>query len=117
MERLPEAVSIFILPPNPHVLEKRLRNRSQAEGVTQEAVIAKRLSNASAELSEIGKYKYALVNDVLDEAAAEMRAIVLKEREPIEPESAAVTCLTRNESPRLLAALASFGVHPTHVSD
>jgi len=112
MQRLPAAVSIFILPPSPQVLEMRLRNRSQAEGMTQEAVIAKRLSNARAELSEIGKYKYALVNDVLDLAATEMRAIVLTERDPASPEPPAATCLTRNASPRLLSALASFGVHP-----
>jgi guanylate kinase len=116
MQRLPEAVSIFILPPNPHVLETRLRNRSQAEGMTQEAVIAKRLSNASAELSEIGKYKYALVNDVLDEAAAEMRAIVLEERgDDSESGPKAESCLTRSRSPRLVSALASFGVHPEQV--
>jgi len=112
MKRLPEAVSIFILPPSPEVLEMRLRNRSQAEGVTQETVIATRLLNARAEVGKIAKYKYALVNDVLDFAATEMRAIVLTERDPASPEPAAATCLTRNASPRLLAALASFGVHP-----
>ena len=31
MERMPEAVSIFIMPPSPQVLEMRLRNRSEAE--------------------------------------------------------------------------------------
>ena len=31
MQKMPEAVSIFILPPNPQVLEMRLRNRSEAE--------------------------------------------------------------------------------------
>ena len=33
MEKLPEAVSIFILPPSPKVLEMRLRNRSEAENM------------------------------------------------------------------------------------
>src|SRR5579875_2663570 len=50
MRKAPEAVSIFILPPSPQVLELRLRNRSQAEGVTQEAVIERRLSQARNEL-------------------------------------------------------------------
>src|ERR1700709_32728 len=36
MKKLPEAVSIFILPPSPQVLERRLRNRSEAEHVTAE---------------------------------------------------------------------------------
>jgi guanylate kinase len=116
MERLPGAVSIFILPPSPEVLEMRLRNRSQAEGVTQEAVIATRLSNAKGELLKLSDYKYALVNDVLDHAAAEMRAIVLEERgEDAEAAEIAAACLTRQRSARLNAALESFGVHAGQV--
>ena len=34
--KMPEAVSIFVLPPNPKVLRTRLRNRSRAEGVVNE---------------------------------------------------------------------------------
>ena len=80
MKRLPEAVSIFILPPSPEVLEMRLRNRSEAEHMTSEAVIERRLSQARKELEQVWGYKYALVNDVLDQAVSEMRAIVLYER-------------------------------------
>ena len=116
MESLPEAVSIFILPPSPKVLEKRLRNRSQAEGMTQESVIETRLKQARSELSMIGHYKYALVNDALDEAASEMRAIVLQERNGFQDSGQAATCLTRSASPRLYSALASFDVHPGQVS-
>src|ERR1700678_3802336 len=54
MDELPEAVSIFILPPSPEVLERRLRNRSQAEGVHDEAVIAARLKQARQELTHLG---------------------------------------------------------------
>jgi guanylate kinase len=116
MQRLPDAVSIFILPPSPEVLEMRLRNRSQAEGMTQEAVIATRLNNARSELLKIGDYKYALVNDVLDHAAAEMRAIVLEERgEHMQGGPDAASCLTRSRSSRLTTALASFGVHTEQV--
>src|ERR1700726_1439842 len=39
MKELPGAASIFILPPSPEVLEMRLRNRSQAERMTEESVI------------------------------------------------------------------------------
>src|SRR6201996_8029239 len=39
MDKVPEAISIFILPPSPQVLELRLRNRSRAEGAVQEDVI------------------------------------------------------------------------------
>src|SRR6185437_893842 len=102
MSKLPAAVSIFILPPSPQVLEMRLRNRSQAEHVTSEAVIEGRLAEARNELNRIGDYKYALVNDVLDEAVAEMRAIVLFERgERDGVGKLAASCRTNAASPRL----------------
>jgi guanylate kinase len=109
MKKLPEAVSIFILPPSPQVLEMRLRNRSQAEQMTSETVIESRLAEAKNELKKIWDYKYALVNDVLDQAAAEMRAIVLSERgEDDEVRSLAASCRTDAASPRLKAVLRTF---------
>jgi guanylate kinase len=112
MKKVPEAVSIFILPPTPEVLERRLRNRSQAEGVADEAEIEKRLAQARNELRRLPDYKYALVNDVLDEAASEMRAIVLAARGcgTDTDEGMARECRTEVRSERLDAALASFGV-------
>jgi guanylate kinase len=80
MKRMPEAVSIFILPPSPGVLETRLRNRSAAERMTDEAVIERRLRQAHGELECVSKYRFAIVNNVLDTAAAELRAIVLQAR-------------------------------------
>jgi guanylate kinase len=112
MDKMPEAISIFILPPSPEVLERRLRNRSQAEGVANETIIETRLAEARTELQMIDDYKYALVNDILDQAASEMRAIVLTARgeaTPIEGDLAA-QCVTGARSPRLEAALASFGL-------
>jgi guanylate kinase len=109
MKKAPAATSIFILPPSPQVLETRLRNRSQAEGKVQEDVIARRLSQAQNELKQIGEYKYALVNDQLDEAATEMRAIVLHERgENGSLQSVAERCLTSSQSSRLQSVLATF---------
>jgi guanylate kinase len=112
MHKIPNAVSIFILPPSPEVLERRLRNRSQAEGVANESVIETRLSEARTELQKIDDYKYALVNDVLDQAASEMRSIVLLARGDATPAEGdlAAQCVTRARSPRLEAALHSFGV-------
>jgi len=111
MRKLPEAVSIFILPPSPEVLEMRLRNRSEAEHMTSEAVIATRLSQARHELERIGEYKYALVNDVLDQAVGEMRAIMLAERGVADGvRELAASCRTDALSPRLRAALESFHV-------
>jgi guanylate kinase len=110
MQKLPEAISIFILPPSPEVLEKRLRNRSIAEHVTSETVIQSRLSEAQNELHHIWDYKYALVNDVLDEAVDEMRAIVLHERgESIDVDAIAASCRTNDASQKLRAALGTFG--------
>jgi guanylate kinase len=109
MRKLPEAVSIFILPPSPEVLEMRLRNRSEAEHVTSETVIQSRLAEARNELKQMWDYKYALVNDVLDQAVAEMRAIVLCERGVRDGvQVIASSCRTDAASPRLKAALSTF---------
>jgi len=110
MKKLPKAVSIFILPPSPQVLEIRLRNRSVAEHVTSEAVIEGRLAEARNELKRIGDYRYALVNDVLEQAVAEMRAIVLFERgERDGVQTVAESCRTDAASQRLRSALQTFG--------
>jgi guanylate kinase len=109
MKKLPAAVSIFILPPSPQVLEMRLRNRSEAEHVTSEAVIQSRLAEARHELKQMWDYKYALVNDVLDQAVMELRAIVLCERGVRDGVQAiASSCRTDAASPKLEAALRTF---------
>jgi guanylate kinase len=111
MQRMPEAVSIFILPPSPQVLEMRLRHRSEAEHMTSEAVIERRLQQARSELQQVAEYKYALVNDVLDQATAELRAIMLFERGARDGVAAmARSCRTDTRSPRLAAVLESFHI-------
>ena len=108
MEGMSEAVSIFVLPPSPEVLERRLRNRSLAEHVTAEDVIARRLSQAQNELRQIWTYRYALVNDVLDQAVAELRAIVLWQRGDAAERSLAEECRTNQRSARLEQAIETF---------
>lgn len=109
MEKMPDAVSIFILPPSPQVLEMRLRNRSKAEKMDSEAVIEKRLNGAKDELKKVFDYEYALVNDVLDKAVAEMRAIVLYERGCGEDvKDLALQCRTDAHAPALEAVLEAF---------
>ena len=77
--------------------------------MTSETVIESRLAEAKNELEKIWDYKYALVNDVLDQAVAEMRAIVLSERgEDGGVQSVAGSCRTDAASPRLKAALETF---------
>ncbi len=47
---MPEAVSIFVLPPNPKVLRTRLRNRFRAEGQVNEAELYRRLARPAKKL-------------------------------------------------------------------
>jgi guanylate kinase len=109
IERMPEAISIFILPPSPAILELRLRNRSKAEKMDSEAVIEKRLNGARDELKRVFDYKYALVNDVLEKAVSEMRAIVLSERgQDGEAKALAESCRTSAHAPALEGVLRSF---------
>lgn len=79
-KRLPDAISIFILPPTKAELEKRLRRRSSAEHMTDEAVIARRLATASREIENYEKYDYILVNDQLEDSIDALQAIILDER-------------------------------------
>ena len=73
---LPEAVSIFILPPDREKLEWRLRNR----GLDSEAVIRRRLDTARREIENYSKYDYILINEKLERATDELKAVVLAER-------------------------------------
>jgi guanylate kinase len=118
--RMAEAVSIFVLPPNPKVLRTRLRNRSRAEGVMNEGELYRRLGEASREIEKYRDYSYILVNDVLDRAVAQLEAIVLAERfyrngEAIAFRSRRVlevagACLQANSQERLKPVLEAFGI-------
>ena len=117
---LPEAVSIFVMPPTPKVLRTRLRNRSRAEGVVNEAELYRRLSEASKEIENYRDYSYILVNDILDRTVAQLEAIVLAERyyrngEPIAFRSSrvlevAAACRQTNSQDRLKPVLEAFGI-------
>jgi len=119
--KMPEAVSIFVLPPNPKVLRTRLRNRSRAEGVMNEGELYRRLGEASREIEKYRDYGYILINDILDRAVAQLEAIVLAERfyrngEPIAFRSrrvleVAVACRQENSQERLKPVLEAFGIY------
>ncbi len=68
-QQMPEAVLIFIFPPNLAELEQRLRNRATEE----EAALARRLGVATQEMEE-GKrlFDYSIVNDELERALGEL---------------------------------------------
>lgn len=119
--KTPEAVGIFVLPPNPHVLRTRLRNRSRAEGVVDEEEVYRRLRTARKEIENFREYSYILVNDILDRAVAQLEAIVLAERfyrngETIAYRSrrvleVAAACLQSNSQERLKPVLEAFGIN------
>jgi guanylate kinase len=75
-EKIPDAVSIFILPPDRDKLEWRLRSR----GLDSEEVIRRRLDTARREIENYEKYDYILVNNLLEQSADQLRDIVLAER-------------------------------------
>ena len=118
--RMPEAVGVFVMPPNPRVLRTRLRNRSRAEGVVNEEELYRRLHEASREIEKYRDYGYILVNDILDRAVAQLEAIVLAERfyrngEAIAYRSRRVlevagACLQANSQERLKPVLEAFGM-------
>jgi guanylate kinase len=119
-KKMPEAVSIFVLPPNPKVLRTRLRNRSRAEGVVDEEEVFRRLGEARKEIENYRQYSYILINDILDRAVAQLEAIVLAERyyrngEPIAYRSrrvleVAAACLQTNSQERIKPVLEAFGI-------
>jgi guanylate kinase len=118
--RVPDSVSIFVMPPSPDILATRLRNRSRAEGAVQDEVIHRRLAKARQEIENYREYGYILVNDVLDRAVEEMAAIVVAERlsrnhgivslQNEELIAKAEKCRQRNSEARIKPVLQAFGV-------
>ena len=70
--RLPEARSIFILPPSRASLEQRLRARS----TDTDAVIERRLRDAAEDLTHWAEFDYVAINDLFETALADLQAIV-----------------------------------------
>jgi guanylate kinase len=92
---LPEAVSIFILPPSRQALEQRLRARGQND----DGEIRTRLSEAQQEILEhLKSYHYIVINDELERAGREVQAIALAAR-----------CRTALSSAPVRDVLHSFG--------
>ncbi len=118
-QKLTGAASIFILPPDREKLEWRLRTR----GLDPEQVIRRRLDTARREIENYSKYDYILVNNLLEESADELKAIVLAERikrsgkSPTPQErqllATARACQLDQARERVQPILASFGAVPT----
>ncbi|MBT6313834.1 MAG: guanylate kinase [Alphaproteobacteria bacterium] len=71
-----DLVRVFILPPSTRALEARLRARAQ----DTEEVVARRMSEASSEMSHWQEYDYVIVNDDLDKSLQQVRTILAAER-------------------------------------
>ena len=125
-EKIENAVSIFVLPPNPDILATRLRNRSRAEGSIREEEINRRLAKARGEIENYRQYRYILVNDILDQAVESLTAIVIAERARRNgtlpnPETdrmikLADKCRQANATDRLYPVLSSFGLLDMHAT-
>jgi guanylate kinase len=112
--KIPDAVSIFILPPNRQQLEQRLR----ARGLDTEDVIQRRLRNARREIENYSKYDYILVNDCLADSVDALTSILLAQRlkhsgversaDEAKILERAERCRLRNMRERLQPILASF---------
>jgi guanylate kinase len=135
-KKMPEAASIFVLPPSRQELEGRLRRRTLAENeerrklmgeeVTDaktEAVIQRRLQGASREIENYSQYDYILVNEKVELAIDILQAIVRAERAKRLPESMsagderalAIAQLAerRHMMERVQTILATFDFSPT----
>lgn len=77
--KIPGAISIFVLPPSRKELESRLRKRNRSENM-DEAVIERRLKNATVEIENYTNYDYIIVNDHIEDSLDALVAIVLSER-------------------------------------
>lgn len=82
MQKLPQAVCIFIMPPPDDAeLERRLRGRK----TDHEAVIRARLDHAKKEVARCERFQHRVINDDLSQAVAEVKAIIERERQGRSP--------------------------------
>ncbi len=75
-EKMPEAVTVFIMPPSVETLEERLRGRHTED----EETIKKRLNEAKRELKAGSEFDYQVINDNLDDALSTLQQIIDTER-------------------------------------
>jgi guanylate kinase len=73
MEKRPDAISIFLLPPSMEELERRIRGRKS----DTEEVIQVRLRNAKEEMEFADRYQHRIVNDDLDRCVREIDELVM----------------------------------------
>lgn len=74
-QKIPEAVLVFVLPPDYDTLRKRLSSR----GTDDQDVIRTRMKNAIDEIAQFSQFDYAIINDDFDEALRDFEAILRAE--------------------------------------
>ena len=95
MKSLPEAVTVFVLPPSREVHEGRLRNRSTED----ERSVRARLGKAADEIVHCMEYDHVVINEDLDDAVAVLKSILTAERAKL-----------ARMKPRIAPILRDFGV-------
>ncbi|MBQ3642900.1 guanylate kinase [bacterium] len=75
-EKMPEAVSIFIMPPSMEALEQRLRGRHTED----EEAIQRRLHQVNREIEAGKNFDYKVINDNIEDALEKLQEIFNKER-------------------------------------
>jgi guanylate kinase len=71
-ERMPECLSVFVLPPSRQALRERLARRA----TDSPEVIARRLADAAGDMSHYREFDYVVVNDDFEQALAELKRII-----------------------------------------
>jgi guanylate kinase len=74
-ERRPDSIRVFVAPPDPAALRRRLEGR----GTDDRKAIERRLETAREELAAEGEFEHVVVNDEVERAASELERIVRRE--------------------------------------
>ena len=76
-EKIPESISIFVMPPSVEELRSRLEGRN----TDQETDVSQRLKESEREIASSDEYDYVIVNVEIDKAVEELYSIIEKERQ------------------------------------
>lgn len=89
---MPEALSIFIVPPSKKALQERLDGRGQDSA----EIIDGRMKEAASETSHYAEFDYLIVNDQFEEALADIKAVLRARRVRIEAKKQEITSILQD---------------------
>lgn len=95
LDKMPDAVSIFIMPPSFGVL----RDRLTARATETSADLSLRLRNAATEVGEYKYFKYVVINDEIGYAADDLRCVILGERRRTDRQSESIQSILDSFDP------------------